>query len=130
MPLHADGSLRITGGPNTTAGRLEVYLEAVWGTVCDDGWDDVDADVACRQLGYPGGRALKSADKFCDAPSPFYSGSNPQPIWLTGVACVGSEARLVACPSGGSGMGKCGHKEDAGVICNPKTTPPPTGSGE
>ena len=46
------GQIRLQGGSYSSYGRLEVYCNGQWGTVCDDGFGPTDARVACRQLGY------------------------------------------------------------------------------
>jgi len=44
--------VRLVGSGLPYEGRLEVYYNGVWGTVCDDDFDDVDASVACFSLGF------------------------------------------------------------------------------
>ena len=44
--------IRLEGSGVNHEGRLEVNYYGVWGTVCDDLFDDVDASVACFQLGF------------------------------------------------------------------------------
>lgn len=42
------------------SGRLEVLIHGVWGTICDDSFDSVDASVACRQMGFQSSGTLAS----------------------------------------------------------------------
>jgi hypothetical protein len=47
------GDIRLVGGSVVDEGRVELCLNNAWGTICDDGFDVNDANVICRQLGYP-----------------------------------------------------------------------------
>ena len=47
----ADADIRLAGSSVAHEGRLEVKVAGIWGTVCDDSFDDVDAGVACYMLG-------------------------------------------------------------------------------
>ena len=42
--------IRLKDGPDNSSGRVEIFYRGKWGTVCDDGFDDTDAEVICRQL--------------------------------------------------------------------------------
>ena len=47
-----DGALRLVSGTTSLSGRLEIFHNGVWGTICDDQFDDNDGIVACRSMGY------------------------------------------------------------------------------
>ena len=86
-------------------GRVEVFHLGIWGTVCNDAWDILDATVVCRELGYT------------TAVQAYRAGNGSGQIWYDNVACNGYETRLVDCQSNGLASHNCFHFLDAGVAC-------------
>ena len=119
-----EGDIRLADGKQAHEGRVEIYHDGEWGSVCNDGWDErayaysdprdsQESRVVCRQLGYAGG-GVSSLD--------FGLGSGP--IWLDEVACLGYEDRLEDCDSSGWGEHDCRPREDIGVVCSTATPSP------
>ena len=52
-PCEHDGQLALFDGWTNMEGRIEICKNGVWGTVCDNEFDQVDASVICKQLGFP-----------------------------------------------------------------------------
>ena len=103
----AEGDVRLVNGGTAEEGRVEIYHDGEWGTVCDDRFVSDDAKVVCRQFGYTGGEAHTRAA----------FGAGTGTIWMDDVQCAGSESRLADCPFGGWGLHNCRHSEDVGVSC-------------
>ncbi|XP_036608777.1 lysyl oxidase homolog 2 isoform X2 [Trichosurus vulpecula] len=95
-------------------GRVELYYDGVWGTVCDDDFSIHAAHVVCRELGY--------VEAISWAPSSSY-GKGEGPIWMDNVHCTGREVTLASCSSNGWGVTDCKHTEDVGVVCSDKRIP-------
>ena len=104
-------SIRLQGPLSSSGtGRVEVFHNGEWGTICDWRWDLNDAKVACRQLGYPYAISALSGIR---VPDGFGR------IWLSRVECTGSEQNLTNCYHYGWGYTFfCDHSRDAGVKCS------------
>lgn len=49
-----EGAIKLVGGRNEYEGNVEILHNGKWGAICDDEWDKNEAEVVCRQLGFPG----------------------------------------------------------------------------
>lgn len=100
---------RLAGYPRKhNEGRVEVFYNQEWGTICDDDFTLANAHVLCRHLGFVAATGWTHSAKY---------GKGTGPIWLDNLSCTGSEKSIVECQSRGWGNSDCSHEEDAGVVC-------------
>ncbi|XP_020817147.1 uncharacterized protein LOC110190830 isoform X1 [Drosophila serrata] len=106
-----DYEVRLTGGEKPHMGRIEVKANGQWGYVCDDKFGLKDADVVCRELGFPMGAQEVRGNSFYAPPNQDFN------YVMDEVECRGNETKLSECPFKGWGVHNCGVDEVAGVIC-------------
>ena len=110
----ADGTLRLVDGTMPREGRLEIFHDGEWGTICDDYFDPTEADLSCRLLGYDG--AVEDWGRYRTG----YFGPGTGPIVLDNLGCTGKESGLLQCPRhGGLAVREhnCRHTEDVSLRC-------------
>ena len=90
--------------------RVEICIGGIWGTVCDELFENREAEVVCRQLGYSTAEARSYDNAFF--------GEGTGPVFLDGVSCTGSEETLISCPRQAMVADGCRHNKDAGVQCS------------
>lgn len=106
--FYQDKIVRLADGARESEGRVEIFHNGEWGTICDDHWDINDGDVVCKMLNYSG--ALRT-------PKQAFFGPGNGKIWLGNVKCSGNETSLLQCGNPGWNVDICDHHEDASVIC-------------
>lgn len=107
-----NGKVRLAGGRNQFEGRVEVCIGGEWSTVCEDiFWDNADARVICRQIGYnnPQEALAVTAQEY---------GRGVRYILLNGTNCTGRENRITECSTIDLGFFRsCNQARGVGVIC-------------
>ena len=110
-PPPPEFTIRLSRGRTQYEGRIEMFYNGQWGTVCnDDDWDINDARVICRQLNFTGADIAYRYARF---------GSIRNPTWLGNLRCNGSEESVIDCARNDFKMNNCRYS-DASVKCTGK----------
>lgn len=104
------GDIRLIDGTEETNGRVEICIGGYWGTICDEEFDVLDAQIVCKQLGYP----YQGAEVKYNA---FFGGGTDHGIALTSLGCHGNENMIISCNYNTGSAITCNHDDDVGVIC-------------
>ncbi|XP_075964247.1 scavenger receptor cysteine-rich type 1 protein M130-like [Anarhichas minor] len=116
VDLTCSDSVRLVNGTSLCSGRLEVKANQSnqsnqwWSSVCEDDFDQQDAEVVCRELG-------------CGAPSVLQGalyGEVEAPMWTKEFQCGGHESALLDCRSSGSDRNTCSPGKAVGLTCSGK----------
>ncbi|KAL8562815.1 hypothetical protein ACOMHN_004507 [Nucella lapillus] len=113
-PIHFnrdDVYVRLNGQHMVTGGFVEVFANGQWGTICDDDWDDHDAAVVCRMIGF--------SQTGAKATTHSRDGHGGGLIVMDHVHCQGTETHIVDCGITQNNWAHhtCTHAQDAGVQC-------------
>uniref|UniRef100_A0AAX7TZ92 Scavenger receptor cysteine-rich type 1 protein M130-like n=1 Tax=Astatotilapia calliptera TaxID=8154 RepID=A0AAX7TZ92_ASTCA len=108
LKLTCADSVRLLNGSSLCSGRLEVKSNQSWSSVCEDDFDQQDAEVVCRELG-------------CGPPSVLQGalyGEVEAPVWSKVLHCGGHESALLDCRSSGSARNSCSPGKAVGLTCS------------
>ena len=108
-------AVRLTGSKMSREGRVEVFMNGLWGSVCNSAFRRKDARVVCRMLGFPD-------VKYALLWPPLPNQRSNQPMWIDNLQCTGNESSIFNCGNVVYGKYHCerGRSEEIGVICLPK----------
>ncbi|RDD45648.1 Deleted in malignant brain tumors 1 protein [Trichoplax sp. H2] len=102
------GSVRLVNGSNPLSGRVEVYLNNNWSTVCLNQSSIQDMKVICKQMGYIFANAF---------PTPVFGQGNTATIYQ--LKCTGTENSVKDCPAVAvTNQGGCTHQWDLSLACS------------
>jgi deleted-in-malignant-brain-tumors protein 1 len=103
-PTCTQGATRLRGG-TATSGRLEICNNNIWGTVCDNSWNEVDAWLLVDSLGSQPLVPWQLLELLF------------QMVWAKSGWIMSCVLELTDCATGSLGPNACGHEEDVGVNC-------------
>ena len=105
-------NIRLTGGSTPYEGRVEVYIDGQWGTVCS--MEDVttaEAVTLCNSLGFGPPQSIVSGS--------LYGDDTDIPILVTSLVCHGTQIDFTQCAIRNQ-PSSCTHNNDIGLICSCK----------
>ncbi|XP_026107077.1 scavenger receptor cysteine-rich type 1 protein M130-like, partial [Carassius auratus] len=116
IKLSTAGNVRLVDGNDSCAGRVEVYYDGEWGTVCHDYWGLANTAVVCRELG---------CDETSNTMRSAHFGPGSGKIWMDDVRCIrlvgGSRCSgRLEVPHGNTWYTVCAavfDQQDAEVVC-------------
>ncbi|GAB0095519.1 Peptidase S1 domain-containing protein [Sergentomyia squamirostris] len=98
-------------------GRLEVKVYDQWGYVCDDKFDMRDANVICRELGFPLGAAEVRGNSYYPPHRSMLRGDDSAIFLVDELDCRGNEKTMRECDFSGWGVHDCNAEEVVGIVC-------------
>ncbi|CDU85206.1 LCCL domain-containing protein [Plasmodium yoelii] len=117
-----NGTIRLldsTGSPTSNGiGRLQIYYNGVFGSICSEGWTKETEKIACLELGYHNVKANGFSQHLCnDIAGENLCGHDTERINATNFRCKGDEPNLKNCPHETSEDIYCSHEEDIIIGC-------------